>query len=130
MKIKRIEKEIIAQYKNQGDAIIKDIENGVIYLRKERFFKTDAANLLVGGVRGLGAVNRELAIELGFKFLPEIPDMRVIRSMVSFLDDKKDKNKIFREYQIFSIFQNSLIYQNEYSKLPKKSGPLLELSRS
>lgn len=95
VKIKRIEKEIITQYENRGDAIINEIEDGIVYLRKERFFKTDAANLLVGSVRGLGNINRQLALDLGFKFLPELPDMRVIRTMVSFLDDTTEKKKIF-----------------------------------
>lgn len=95
VKIKRIEKEIITQYRNRGDTIIKEIEDGIVYLRKERFFKTDAANLLVGSVRGLGDINRQLALDLGFKFLPELPDMRVIRTMVSFLDDTTEKKKIF-----------------------------------
>lgn len=95
VKIKRIEKEIITQYENRGDAIINEIEDGIVYLRKERFFKTDAANLLVGSVRGLGNINRQIALDLGFKFLPELPDMRVIRTMVSFLDDTTEKKKIF-----------------------------------
>ena len=95
VKIKRIEKEIITQYRNQGDTISKEIEDAIVYLRKERFFKTDAANLLVGSVRGLGNINRQLALDLGFKFLPELPDMRVIRTMVSFLDDTTEKKKIF-----------------------------------
>lgn len=95
VKIKRIEKEIITQYENRGDAIINEIEDGIVYLRKERFFKTDAANLLVGSVRGLGSINRQIALDLGFKFLPELPDMRVIRTMVSFLDDTTEKKKIF-----------------------------------
>ena len=73
VKIKRIEKEIITQYENRGDAIINEIEDGIVYLRKERFFKTDAANLLVGSVRGLGNINRQIALNLGFKFLPELP---------------------------------------------------------
>lgn len=95
VKIKRIEKEIITQYRNRGDTIINEIEDGIVYLRKERFFKTDAANLLVGSVRGLGNINRQIALDLGFKFLPELPDMRVIRTMVSFLDDTTEKKKIF-----------------------------------
>ena len=68
VKIKRIEKEIITQYENRGDAIINEIEDGIVYLRKERFFKTDAANLLVGSVRGLGSINRQIGLDLGFKF--------------------------------------------------------------
>ena len=95
VKIKRIEKEIITQYRNRGDSIIKEIEEGIVYLRKERFFKTDAANLLVGSVRGLGSINRQIALDLGSKFLSELPDMRVIRTMVSFLDDTTEKKKIF-----------------------------------
>ena len=95
VKIKRIEKEINTQFRNRGDTIIKEIEDGIVYLRKERFFKTDAANLLVGSVRGLGSINRQIALDLGFKFLPELPDMRVIRTMVSFLDDTTEKKKIF-----------------------------------
>ena len=51
--------------------------------------------MLVGSVRGLGNINRQLALDLGFKFLPELPDMRVIRTMVSFLDDTTEKKKIF-----------------------------------
>jgi len=95
VKIKRIEKAIQSQYRNRGDAVIKDIENGIIYLRKERFFKTDAANLLVGSIRGIGGINRQIALDIGFKFLPELPDMRVIRTMITYLHDSKDKKRIF-----------------------------------
>ena len=139
VKIKRIEKEIISQYNNHGDTIIKDIENGIIYLRKERFFKTDAANLLVGSVRGIATVNRELALNLGFKFLPEIPDMRVIRTMVSFLDDKKDKNKIFKvlkyakDKNYIRDIRNSVVYtpamENSNEKLPPWTFELAEITK-
>ena len=139
VKIKRIEKEIISQYSSRGDTVIKDIENGIIYLRKERFFKTDAANLLVGSVRGIATVNRELALNLGFKFLPEIPDMRVIRTMVSFLDDKKDKNKIFKvlkytkDKNYIRDIRNSVVdtpaMKNNVEKLPPWTFELAEITK-
>ena len=127
VRIKRIEKEIFSQYRIQGDTIMRDIEEGIVYLRKERFFKTDAANLFVGSVRGLGSVNRQLALQLGFKFLPELPDMRVIRTMISFLDDTKDKNKIFKvlKYSKDKDFIREI--RNNIVKIPEVKNKFIEI---
>ena len=37
VKIKRIEKEIITQHRNQGDTISKEIEDAIVYLRRTIF---------------------------------------------------------------------------------------------
>ena len=82
--IKQMEKLISQKLERNEKETIDGLENGIGYLRKERFFKKDSANLFVAGLRAICAHNLDLGIEFGEKYIHELPDMRAIRSMVTF----------------------------------------------
>ena len=85
VQLNEIEIIVSIQFEKDFDSTLESLERGIGYLRKERFFKTDAANLFVAGLRSLAKYNQHEAIEFGFKMIHELPDLRAIRSMVTYL---------------------------------------------
>ena len=93
--LKRIEKTILGSGLPVGVDLVEQIQHGVLYLRRERFFKTDAANLLIAGVRAIGTKDKRMALDFGHVFLHEIPDIRLVRTMVAFCRDLRSEADIF-----------------------------------
>ena len=82
--LKNMEKLIIQKLEKNEKDTIDGLENGIAYLRKERFFKKDSSNLFVAGLRAVYSYNPDLGIDFGEKYIHELPDMRAIRSMVTY----------------------------------------------
>ena len=82
--LKQMEKLISQKLRKDEEETIDGLENGIEYLRKERFFKKDSSNLFVAGLRAICSHNLELGFAFGEKYIHEIPDMRAIRSMVTY----------------------------------------------
>ncbi len=82
--LKQMEKLISQKLEKNERETIDGLENGIAYLRKERFFKKDSSNLFVAGLRAICLHDLDLGIEFGEKYIHELPDMRAIRSMVTF----------------------------------------------
>lgn len=82
--LKQMEQLISQKLEKNERETIDGLENGIAYLRKERFFKKDSSNLFVAGLRAICLHDLDLGIEFGEKYIHELPDMRAIRSMVTF----------------------------------------------
>ena len=96
VEIKKMERLITQKLKKNEADTIKKIENGIEYLRRERFFKRDSSNLFVAGLRAISSQNAGLGLEFGEKYIHEIPDIRAIKSMVLYYDDiEKHEEKLF-----------------------------------
>ena len=87
--IKEIERILSKQITNDGELFFKQIHESIAYLRKERFFKRDSANLFVAAVRALCEHDSEKGIQFGQANIAEIPDMRAIRTLVTYLNRSK-----------------------------------------
>ena len=82
--LKQMEKFIIQKLEKNEKETIDGLENGIAYLRKERFFKKDSSNLFVASLRAICSHNIDLGTQFGEKYIHEMPDMRAIRSMVTY----------------------------------------------
>ena len=99
--LKQIEFYLEQQLKKDVAKTIDEIKYGIQYLRKKRFFKRDSSNLYVAGVRAICQYDANLGIDFGMEFIAEMPDMRVIRTLVTYL------NRTKRFEEIPSILQHS-----------------------
>lgn len=99
--IKQIEHYLTKQLNKKGHQTIEELKQAISYLRKRRFFKRDAANLFVAGVRATCEYDADLGIEFAKDLVGEIPDMRAIRSLVTYLS----RNNRFEE--ILMVLQHS-----------------------
>ncbi len=91
--IKQIEKYLSKKLEKNIDEAIANIEYGINYLRRERFFKRDASNLFVASLRAICDINPELGIEFGNKYIPLFPDDRAIRTQVTYMSRLKMYNE-------------------------------------
>ena len=94
--------------KKEQEGVIKNLGEAVLYLRKERFFKKDSANLFVAGIRAICEHDANAGIDFGKTLIGEIPDMRAIRTLVTYM------NRTKRFDEIPSILQHSK--DSKYSK--------------
>ena len=62
--IKQMEKLISQKLEKNEKETIDGLDNGITYLRKERFFKKDSSNLFVAGLRAICSHNLELVSNL------------------------------------------------------------------
>lgn len=92
--IKQIEDFLFKRLKKNGETVIQELEEAIFYLRKERFFKRDSSNLFVAGLRAACTYNANVGINFGKQFIREIPDMRAIRTLVTFMNRTKRFNEI------------------------------------
>ena len=84
--LKHMEKLIVEKLKKNETETIQGLEIGIEYLRRERFFKRDSANLFVAGLRAICSENIAIGLEFGEKYITEIPDLRAIKTMVTYYD--------------------------------------------
>ena len=94
--LKQMEKLISQKLRKDEEETIDGLENGIEYLRKERFFKKDSSNLFVAGLRAICSHNLELGFAFGEKYIHEIPDMRAIRSMVTYYGRAQKHDEILQ----------------------------------
>ena len=81
-----MEKLIVEKLKKNETETIQGLEIGIEYLRRERFFKKDSANLFVAGLRAICSENIDIGLEFGEKYIAEIPDLRAIRTMATYYE--------------------------------------------
>lgn len=84
--LKHMEKLIVEKLKKNETETIQGLEIGIEYLRRERFFKRDSANLFVAGLRAICSENIAIGLEFGEKYIAEIPELRAIRTMVTYYE--------------------------------------------
>lgn len=84
--IRKMEKLITEKLRKNETETIQHVNSGIEYLRKERFFKTDSSNLFVAGLRAVSSHNIDAGLDFGEKYIHEIPDIRAIKSMVTYYD--------------------------------------------
>lgn len=84
--IKKIESYIGKQLNENAEQTIIDLKLAIEYLQKPIFSRTDFSNLFVAGVRAVGHYDLDLGIQFGKEIIAEIPDMRAIRSLVTFMN--------------------------------------------
>ena len=106
--LKQIERFLDKRLDKDGEIVIQQIKDAITYLREKRFFKRDSSNLFVAGLRVICARNPTLGIDFGKLFIPEIPDARAIRTLITYLE----RTKRFEE--VSTILQHSK--DNSYSK--------------
>ncbi|MDA8832861.1 hypothetical protein N9N12_01455, partial [Candidatus Poseidoniales archaeon] len=87
--IKQIESYIGKQLNKNVEQTITDLKLAIEYLRKRRFFKRDSSNLFVAGVRAVCQHDVDLGIQFGREIIADIPDMRAIRSLVTYMSRAK-----------------------------------------
>jgi len=90
----KIEKYLDKRLEKDGWGVIQEIQDSILYLRKERFFKRDSSNLFVAGLRAICNREPNIGIEFGKSLIGEIPDMRAIRTLVTFMDRTNRHNEI------------------------------------
>ena len=101
VKLKKIEELLLKRLNMNGVKVVEELKEAIFYLRKERFFQRDAPNLFVAGLRALCNYDEHVGIEFGKSLIGELPDMRAIRTLVTFL------NRTKRFEEIPSILQYS-----------------------
>ena len=87
--IKQIENYILKKYVNSPSETIENLRNGIVYLRKERFFKRDSSNLFVAGLRAISSHEPKVGIEFGLSHINEIPDSRALRTLTTYMCREK-----------------------------------------
>lgn len=87
--LRQIEENLLKHLQKDETFTIVELKKSIAYLRKKRFFKRDSFNLFVAGVRATCKHNPVLGIEFGKSMIAEIPDMRAIRTLVTYLDRTK-----------------------------------------
>ena len=83
--IRDIEIYISSKYSKSPDETLVNLQSGIDYLRKERFFKRDASNLFVGGLRAIASIDAKEGIEFGLQIINDLPDERAIRTMITYM---------------------------------------------
>ena len=94
VKLKKIEELLLKRLNMNGVKVVEELKEAVFYLRKERFFKRDSSNLFVAGLRALCNYDEHVGIEFGKSLIGELPDMRAIRTLVTFMNRTKRFNEI------------------------------------
>ena len=77
------------KYVNNPLETIENLRNGIVYLRKERFFKRDSANLFVAGLRAISFHEPKAGIEFGLSQINQIPDSRALRTLTTYMCKKR-----------------------------------------
>ena len=80
-----IEKYILEKYTRSPEDTLINLQTGIEYLRKERFFKRDASNLFVAGLRAIASRNNQEGINFGLQNINDLPDDRAIRTMITYM---------------------------------------------
>lgn len=99
--LRQIEANLLKHLQKDESVTLNELKESIVYLRKKRFFKRDSANLFVAGVRATCEHNPHIGIDFGKSIIAEIPDMRAIRTLVTYL------NRTKRFEEIPSILQHS-----------------------
>ena len=87
--IKQIETYVLSKYVNNPLETIENLLNGIVYLRKERFFKRDSSNLFVAGLRAICSHEPNAGIEFGLSHINEMPDSRALRTLTTYMCREK-----------------------------------------
>lgn len=85
VELSKIEIYLLKNLQKDEQITLEELKTSIAYLRKKRFFKTDSSNLFVAGVRAICEHDADLGIEFGKSLIAEIPDMRAIRTLVTYL---------------------------------------------
>ena len=99
--LRRIEVNLLEHLRDNEELTLEELKTSIAYLRKKRFSKTDSSNLFVAGVRAICEHDTDLGIEFGKSLVAEMPDMRAIRTLVTYL------NRTKRFEEIPAILQHS-----------------------
>ena len=116
--LRQIEKNLLKHLQKDEIFTIVELKKSIAYLRKKRFFKKDSSNLFVAGVRATCKHNPVLGIEFGNSMIAEMPDMRAIRTLVTYLNRTKrfeeipailqySNDKSFNRAKRNQVFRNS-----------------------
>ena len=116
--LRQIEENILKHLQKNEIFTIGELKKSIAYLRKKRFFKKDSSNLFVAGVRATCKHNPDLGIEFGKSMVAEIPDMRAIRTLVTYFNRTKrfeeipaipqhSNDKTFNRTQRNQVFRNT-----------------------
>ena len=87
--LRQIEANLLTHLQKDEAITIGQLRESIIYLRKKRFFKRDSANLFVAGVRAICEHDADLGINFGKSMIAQLPDMRAIRTLVTYLNRTK-----------------------------------------
>jgi len=89
VEIKQIETYLSDKLLKGPKNTIEQLRQGIIYLRKERLFKRDSANLFVAGLRAISSHDSITGIKFGLDHIDEIPDSRALRTLATYLCREK-----------------------------------------
>ena len=84
--LKQIEVNLLGHLRKNEQIALDELKSSIAYLRKKRFYKRDSSNLFVAGVRAACEHDAALGIEFGKSMIGEIPDIRAIRTLVTYLN--------------------------------------------
>ena len=126
--LRQIEANILKHLQKDESVTLDELKESIFYLRRKRFFKRDSANLFVAGIRATCEHNPHIGIDFGKSMIAEIPDMRAIRTLVTYLN----RTKRFEEIPAILHHSNDNSFnRTQRNKVVKiTSGELLPTEKS